>query len=171
MTISNPPAEAEIPLTGREYRNTIGMFATGVTVITIGHGEELRAMTANAVASLSLDPLLLICCIDKRANCAPYFVAGGNFALSILSKEQEPLSNYFAGLWPEATPPPEFELIRWHNSVRLAEAGAALECAVHEILEGGDHWIVVGRVTALWRSESPFDPLIFFQGRYRSLAA
>jgi flavin reductase (DIM6/NTAB) family NADH-FMN oxidoreductase RutF len=167
--MSNVPDASEIPLTDREYRNTIGMFATGVTVITIGHGDTLRAMTANAISSLSLDPLLLLCCIDKRANCAPYFVIDGKFSLSILNHQQEALSNYFAGIWAKESPPPEFELVRWQDSVRLAGAGAAIECVVHEMIEGGDHWIVVGRVVALWHSETPLQPLIYFQGRYREL--
>ena len=169
--MAKAPATSEISLTSREFRNTMGLFATGVTVITLGHGEDVRAMTANAVTSLSLDPLLLICCIDKQANCAPYFQLGEKFCMSILTRQQEALSNYFAGIWPDDDPPPSFELVRWQDSARLAGSAAAIECEVRELLEGGDHWIVIGLVTGLWRSNNPLNPLIFFQGRYSQLSA
>jgi flavin reductase (DIM6/NTAB) family NADH-FMN oxidoreductase RutF len=166
-----PAATIEIP-TPREYRHTIGLFATGVTVIIVGEGEQQQAMTANAVASLSLDPLLLICCIDKKANCVDQFQLDQKFCLSILNQTQADLSNYFAGIWPTETSPPNFTFTPWEGGVRLGGTLAAVGCVLQERIEGGDHWIMVGRVISLWRSEtSDNGPLLFYQGGYRVLAA
>ena len=159
-----------IPVTSREYRNTIGLFATGVTVLALNDGEGVRAMTANAVASLSLDPLLVICCIDKKANCLPYFRLNENFSINILYGHQEVLSNYFAGIWPEDAGPPEFEFVAWEGCSRLANSMAAIACELREMIEGGDHWIMVGKIVALWRGEDLSDPLIFYKGQYCRLA-
>ena len=168
--MSGKQGPGEIPLTSLEYRNTMGLFATGVTVIVLGQGEDVRGMTANAVASLSLDPLLLICCIGKEANCADYFRLGERFSLNILRREQQVYSNYFAGLWRDDAPPPDFEFIPWQGCTRLAGVMAVLGCELQEQLEGGDHWIMVARVVALWRNEALGTPLIFYRGRYRELA-
>lgn len=126
-------------------------------------------MTANAVTSLSLDPLLVICCIDKRANCLPYFHLNENFSLNILYRHQEDLSNYFANLWPEDTSPPDFEFVPWAGVSRLAGTMGAIACKLKEKIEGGDHWIMIGEVVALWRAEDVSDPLIYFRGQYRGL--
>lgn len=165
-----PDEPTPIPVTPREYRNTIGLFATGVTVLALHDGDEVRAMTANAVTSLSLDPLLVICCIDKGANCLPYFQLNGNFSLNILYRDQEDLSNYFANLWPEDALPPDFEFVPWAGTCRLAGTMGALACKLKEKVEGGDHWIMIGEVVALWRAEDASDPLIYFRGQYRGLA-
>ena len=161
---------AEIPLTEREYRNTIGLFATGVTVIALGDTDNIRAMTANALASLSLDPLLVIFCIDRTANCADYFRFNENFSINILYRNQEVLSNYFAGIWPDDAPPPEFEFVPWQGCSRLRKAMAALNCTLQEKLEGGDHWIMVGQVAGLWRADDLSDPLLYYRGQYHGLA-
>lgn len=152
------------------YRHTIGLFATGVTVIASGEGADLRAMTANAVTSLSLDPMLLIVCVHKQARLAAELQKQSGFSLNILRQEQQDLSNYFAGGWKEETLP-EFEFVPWHGGPRLKGCIAAIGCEHHEILEGADHWIVVGKVVALHRSDGSQNPLIFFRGRYRELAA
>ncbi|MFQ3662836.1 MAG: flavin reductase family protein, partial [Chloroflexaceae bacterium] len=91
----------------REYRTTMGLFATGVTVITARAGEETRGMTANAVTSVSLDPLLLLVCVDRRARMARVIVEAERFAVNILRADQEALSRHFAGR-PDAALEPRF---------------------------------------------------------------
>ncbi len=164
-----PGEQPPIPVTPREYRNTIGLFATGVTVLALNDGDQVRGMTANAVTSLSLEPLLVICCIDKRANCLPYFQLNENFSLNILYRHQEKLSNYFANMWPKDTPPPEFEFVPWAGTSRLNGSMAAIACKLQERIEGGDHWIMIGEVVDLWRAEDLAEPLIYFRGQYRGL--
>lgn len=152
----------------RDYRTTMGLFATGVTVITARAGAETRGMTANAVTSVSLDPLLLLVCIDRRARMAGVVVEAGRFAVNILRADQEQVSRHFAGRPQEGLAPPLVELA---GAPALAESMAALVCAVERVLDGGDHIIVIGRVEALRRGEDEAEPLLYFRGGYRGLAA
>ena len=153
----------------REYRNTIGLFATGVTVIVAGSGDDVRGMTANAVTSVSLDPTMLLFCPGKNARMSAYCEEGGLFTVNILAADQENTSNHFAGAdmapehgfidWPEAGGPP-----------RIDGCIAALACRIVNIFDGGDHWIVLGEVTTLHRGEGNDDPLLFYTGAYRGLS-
>ena len=154
----------------REYRRTIGLFATGVTVVAVETEGGVHGMTANAVTSVSLEPLLLLVCVDKRARMAGYLEEGKGFTVNILREEQQALSNYFAGAWKEEAPPP-FRFVEWEGLPRLEGALASLGCRVAERIEAGDHWIVLGEVTALHRGIEPHRPLLFFAGRYACLEA
>ena len=131
----------------RTFRHTVGKFVTGVTVIAVDVKGSIRAMTANAFTSVSLDPPLV----------------------NILTQEQQSLSTYFAGGWKEPEAPP-FSFEQWQGGPKLAGISAALGCAVETIHEGGDHFIVVGRVLALYHGERPAAPLVFNGGRYAALA-
>lgn len=152
------------------YRRTIGLFATGVTVIASGEGEQLRAMTANAVSSLSLDPMLLLVCVHKEARFTTQLQRGEGFSVNILRQEQQALSNYFAGGWKAETPP-DFAFVSWHGVPRLQGCVATVGCKLYQRLEGGDHWIVIGHVVALHQGAAPLNPLVFYRGRYRELAS
>jgi flavin reductase (DIM6/NTAB) family NADH-FMN oxidoreductase RutF len=152
----------------RDYRNTMGLFATGVTVITARAGEELRGMTANSVTSVSLDPLLLLVCVDRRARMAGVIVEAGRFVVNILRADQEQISRHFAGRPQEGLAPPMVELA---GAPALAEAMASLVCGVERVIDGGDHIIVIGRVEALHRGDEEAEPLLYFRGRYHGLAA
>jgi flavin reductase (DIM6/NTAB) family NADH-FMN oxidoreductase RutF len=157
----------------RQFRSTIGLFATGVTVIAAGHtqaGEarHIHALTANSVTSLSLDPPLLLFGLGRHTRMVPELREAGTFVVNILREGQQPLSNYFAGRWPDAPPPP-FRFEPWEGGPRLAGCLAALACRVEAWLDGGDHWIVIGRVLALHRGDEPLRPLLFYAGAYRRL--
>ena len=152
----------------RAYRTTIGAFATGVSVVAAGHGDHLHAMTANSVTSLSLDPPLLIFCVSKRAKMTEILDVSRGFSVNILRDNQQALSTYFAGAWKEPEPPP-YRFVAWEGGPRLEGCAAAIGCVLHERIEGGDHWIVVGRVVALHQGEEPRRPLIFYGGKYRHL--
>ena len=155
-------------INGREFRNVMGLFATGVTVIVSGSGDETRAMTANAVTSLSLDPMLIIVGVHKKAHLGQLLEAGHGFSVNILRQQQKDLSNYFAGGWQGEEPPP-FKFIPWPGAPRLEGCIAAIGCELHELLEGGDHWIAVGQVVALHKARSLKNPLLFYQGHYQKL--
>lgn len=152
----------------KAFRQTMGLFASGVTIIAAQDGDETHAMTANAVASLSLDPMLVLTCIDKRAKMAGFLEKAAGFSINILRDEQQSLSTYFAGGWKETTPPP-FRFVSWKGFPRIEGCLAALGCEAQDFLEGGDHWIVIGRVIALHQGIEPHHPLIFFEGRYRHI--
>lgn len=152
----------------RAFRQTVGHFATGVTVIAAEVDGDIRGMTANAFTSLSLDPPLVLFCCGKSAHMSQAIHHARRFSVNMLADTHQDVSTYFAGGWKEPSPPP-FSFLAWDGSHRLEGCIAALGCAVETILEGGDHWIVVGRVTAIYRAEEPTAPLLFFRGRYASL--
>ena len=154
----------------RAFRQTVGQFVTGVTVIATEVEGQLRAMTANSFTSLSLDPPLVLFCVGRHTNTGQVIHSVSGFSVNILSHGQESLSTYFAGGWKEPQPPP-LTFVKWTGAPRLAGCAAALGCAIDAIREGGDHWIVIGRVLDLYRSDKPHTPLVFFGGRYTTVRA
>jgi flavin reductase (DIM6/NTAB) family NADH-FMN oxidoreductase RutF len=151
----------------RTYRNSIGLFATGVTVVSAEAGGTIHGMTANSVTSVSLDPLLLLVCVDRRANMAGAITEAGRFAVSILRDDQEPVSRRFAGQrGPSVTP----AFVPLGATQRLEDCMAALACVTERVIDGGDHIILLARVEALWVSEEAGDPLLYFAGQYRRIA-
>ena len=152
----------------RAFRQTVGHFATGVTVIAAEVDGRVRGMTANAFTSLSLDPPLVLFCCGKSAHMSEAIRHTSRFSVNMLADTQQDVSTYFAGGWKETSPPP-FSFTPWDGFHRLNGCIAALACGVETIFEGGDHWIVVGRVQALHRSDVESTPLLFFRGRYGRL--
>jgi len=152
----------------RTLRQTVGRFVTGVTVVAIEADGEVRAMTANSFTSLSLDPPLVLFCLGKDTKAGHHIRSVSGFAVNILSREQQDLSAYFAGVWKGDEPPP-FTFTEWEGGPRLEGCLAALGCQIHAIHEGGDHWIVVGHVVATYRVDEGLEPLVFFGGKYTTL--
>jgi flavin reductase (DIM6/NTAB) family NADH-FMN oxidoreductase RutF len=153
----------------RAFRRSIGLFATGVTVVAVQLPDGVLGMTANAVCSLSLEPLMVLVCVDHRARLAGHMAVGRFFTINVLRDDQEVLSRYFAGGWRDL-PRPEHRFETWEDAPRLVGALASLRCAVDRICEGGDHWIVIGRVLDLYEADAMQNPLLFFGGHYRRLA-
>jgi flavin reductase (DIM6/NTAB) family NADH-FMN oxidoreductase RutF len=151
-----------------EFRQVVGHFAAGVTVVAATAGGEIHGMTANAFTSVSLDPLLVLVCVHKKARMAEFVREAGGFSINILRDEQEALSTYFAGRWPAPAPPP-FRFVPWQGGPRLEGCAAAIGCELHDILDGGDHCIPVGRVAAVHLGVEPRQPLVFYAGRYARL--
>jgi len=151
----------------RELRNIFGAFATGVTVITTKDttGKPF-GLTANSYTSLSLDPPLVLVCVDKKVDCYACFDQSKVFVVNILSEGQDQLSTRFATKGIE-----KFEgvAIRPGNlGVPLLEGAVAhIECTLVSAYEGGDHAIYVGEVQAA--SASGDRPLLFFKGKYTRL--
>lgn len=155
-------------LDSRAFRNTIGLFATGVTVVAVEVDGKIYGMTANAVTSVSLEPMLVLVCVQKEAHLMNYLRQTEGFSLNILSEEQQDLSNYFANFWRQPEPPP-FTFDPWLGAPRLEGAIGAIACRTSEFLEGGDHWIVMGQVIGLYRQENPANPLLYYGGQYRRI--
>ncbi len=153
----------------RAFRQTVGQFATGVTIVAVEIDGTIRAMTANSFTGLSLDPPLVLFCIGRHTKMGEAIQGATGFSVNILRQEQQDLSTYFAGGWTHATPPP-FSFVSWDGGPRLEGAASSIGCAVETIIEGGDHWIVIGRVLALHRLACA-TPLLFFGGRYAMLGA
>jgi flavin reductase (DIM6/NTAB) family NADH-FMN oxidoreductase RutF len=150
-----------------DYRKTIGLFATGVTVLANGDADNLRAMTANAVTSVSLEPMLLLTCVHKEASLAEHLIEGHGFSVNILETGQRRLSNYFAGMDLDNPPNYRFE---WVDGLpRLAGCLGTIFCSLYRLDDGGDHWIAVGQVIGLQRNPAASDPLLYFKGSYREV--
>jgi flavin reductase (DIM6/NTAB) family NADH-FMN oxidoreductase RutF len=152
----------------REYRDTIGLFSTGVAVIVASFGGEVSAMTVNAVASLSLSPRLLMFAPGKNTRFAQRIHELRHYTVNILRNEQRSLSTYFAGSWQESVAPP-FRFVAAGDALRLEGSLACLECAKQQHLDVGDHWMVIGEVQAVHRGVEPHAPLLFYKGRYRDI--
>jgi flavin reductase (DIM6/NTAB) family NADH-FMN oxidoreductase RutF len=152
----------------REFRRISGLFATGVTVVTARVGEDVHGMTANAFTSLSLNPLLIIVCVDRRARMHPLIQRAGHFAVNFLHEGQEAISRNFAGQ-PQANIGETLRFSLDEGAPVILGCLASMRCDVHEVLDGGDHAIVIGRVTQLIRGDVGAHPLVYFGGEYRRL--
>ena len=159
------------PIDPRRFRDVAGCFATGITVVTTRDARGPRGMTANAVASLSLEPTLFLVCIDRRAGSHEAMRRAGRFAVNVLAEDQEAVSRFFAGPTDEAAPMgPHAWRASEGGSPLLEDALAWLDCRTRDVLDGGDHAVFVGEVLdcAIQRPEAA--PLIFSRGQYRALA-
>jgi len=152
----------------RQFRDTMGLFATGVAVVAVHDGTEVHAMTANAVSSLSLEPMLLLFCPARKARLAPFLAVGVPFSINVLRAEQQAISTYFSGTWKQRAPPP-YRFVAMGAAPRLEGSLASLGCSVRSISDGGDHLLVVGEVLQLKQGIAPHEPLLFYRGRYGQL--
>ena len=162
---SSAPAEAFDP---RALRNALGRFATGITVITAIHPDgQPIGLTANSFSAVSLDPALVLWCLDKKSINLAAFQAASHHAINILSAHQEDISNRFA-TWPVD----RFAGLAWHAGIGgapcLPDCLAVFEVANQTCHDAGDHLIFVGRIE---RFTTPSDapPLLFHAGQYRKL--
>jgi flavin reductase (DIM6/NTAB) family NADH-FMN oxidoreductase RutF len=155
-----------LPISRDDLRKVMANFATGVTVVTTACGDELRGMTANAVSSVSLDPPLVLVCIDKSARTHELVARRGAFAINILTDRQEHLSRLFAS--KEIDEARRLATVPYTLSARglplLEGCLAHIECEVYAIFEAGDHSIFVGQVEGF--SLGNGCPLIFFRSKY-----
>jgi flavin reductase (DIM6/NTAB) family NADH-FMN oxidoreductase RutF len=154
----------------KSFRETLGLFATGVAVVATHIDGQVHAMTANAVSSLSLDPPLVLFCPAKRARFSQLLPKASGFSVNFLRDEQEALSTFFAGFWEEPSPP-RYRFITADGLPRLEGSLASLMCDKRDVHEAGDHWLVTLEVRALHRGIEPLRPLLFFRGKYRRVDA
>lgn len=155
-----------------DFRSALGVFATGVTVITSRGEEHVYGMTANAFSSLSLDPPLVLVCVISGTTGAETIEKNGSFAVNILAADQEQISRYFS--WRDRPRGAEaFDEIPHGESATgcpIIEGSAGyLDCRLHAAHEAGDHVIYVGEVLALGY-DSDVEPLVFHGGAYCKVA-
>jgi len=153
----------------RVFREVFGRFATGVAVITTAGVAGSGGMTANALCSLSLDPLLTLVCFENRARTLPIVRDHGHFAINILSSTQLELARVFASKVPEAEKLKgvAYRLVSGAPIIEGAHAWAV--CQLRELIAGGDHTIAIGEVVELGLGDGR--PLLYYQGRYQDLTA
>jgi flavin reductase (DIM6/NTAB) family NADH-FMN oxidoreductase RutF len=150
----------------RRFREVFGAWMTGVAVIT-GHGAEGPAgMTANAVCSLSLQPLLLLVCFDNGARTLPIVRESGRFGVNVLRAGQQELAAMFAS---KAAHSEVFSRVEWTLNEQVPVLGGALAwvaCELEQMIAGGDHTIAIGAVTAMGHDPAGV-PLVWHRGRYQ----
>lgn len=151
-----------------DFKRALGQFATGITVVTTrdAQGTPL-GLTANAFSSVSLDPPLVLVCIDNRSETIPGFQASGLFGVSVLAEDQESWSRRFATAGPAKFADADLALGE-HGLTLVPGALAQIECRVAGTHPGGDHTIYVGEVLSL--AVRPGRPLIYHASGYRRLA-
>jgi flavin reductase (DIM6/NTAB) family NADH-FMN oxidoreductase RutF len=157
-------------LDSRLFRQIMGCFATGIAVVTARGEEGGFGLTVNSVTSVSLDPPLVLFCIDKKAHLYPAFKSTKLFAFNFLGEGQEGVSRYFAdyrhnpkpkNIWdrPQDGCPILRNSLGWITCKKVAE------------YKGGDHQIILGEVIKVHKRSGGRNPLIYFHGRYRKIKA
>jgi flavin reductase (DIM6/NTAB) family NADH-FMN oxidoreductase RutF len=149
------------------FRTVFGHFATGVAVVTVAGPAGEGGLTANAVSSVSLDPLLALVCFEQSARTLPLVRQAGRFAVNVLRDDGEDVARVFASKAPEA------EKLRGvphrlEAGMPILDAALAwIVCDVRELIPAGDHEIAIGEVVAMDVSDG--EPLLWYRGGYRTL--
>jgi flavin reductase (DIM6/NTAB) family NADH-FMN oxidoreductase RutF len=157
-----------VPVNANQFRTALSRFASGVTVVTTRDREARpHGLTVSAFSSLSLDPPLVLVCIDRSAYIHDALQASGVFVVNILAADQEELSRLFASRAPD-----KFEGLGYTRGLAdapvLDHALATIECRLRHTYEGGDHTIFVGEVEhANVREDAP--PLLYYRGGYAGI--
>lgn len=155
-------------LDSREFRNALGNFTTGVCVVTANPpGFEPFGMTVNSFASVSLDPPLVLWSLQNDSECYPAFRAADKFAINILAEDQQELSSQYAKKSSHDLQAEHFRIGRSGVPV-MRGVITSFECEVWARYPGGDHVILVGKVTEM-QVNANVKPLLFSAGKYQRL--
>jgi 3-hydroxy-9,10-secoandrosta-1,3,5(10)-triene-9,17-dione monooxygenase reductase component len=163
---------AEAQAAARKFRDVLGRYCSGVTVVTSMSGGQPVGMTCQSFSSVSLDPPLVMFIPAKTSRAWPVMQRAGHFCVNFLAADQAEISNVMASKGAD-----KFAGIDWSPS----KTGAPLldgvvgyvDCTVHSVHEAGDHYVVIGRVQDMDLTEPPdgvaVDPLLYFEGSYRTV--
>ena len=155
-------------LSAAEFRRAMGAFATGVTIITVDLDGEVHGMTANAFASVSLDPPLVLVCVDQTAHTHAHLHARKRFGINVLAEDQRALSEFYA-----RPPEEQIEELRAgfdrsvHGTPVLHGALTYLECRLQSAHDAGDHTIFIAEVEDVVVRRG--DPLLYFRSKYHKI--
>ncbi len=152
----------------REFRNALGTFATGVTIVTTMSAEgKPVGLTANSFTSVSLDPPLVLFCLDRKAYSFAHFERAAHFAVNVLSAAQMDVSSHFArpseDKWKDMT----LDLCGV-GCPAFKQSIAIFECETHNVHDGGDHVIIVGKVLS-FQYNPDGSPLLYYRGKYGAI--
>jgi len=156
----------------QHFRRVASRFATGICVAATRHRDVEHAMTVSAFNSVSLDPLLVLVCVEKITRFHEAVLGSGSWAVSVLSDDAEDVARWFA----EKARPTGRQMADYAHRPGavtgmpvLDQAMAVIECRTHAVYDGGDHDILLGEVVGLWSDPAPRRPLVYFEGGYRQL--
>lgn len=151
-----------------KFKKALGYFATGVTVVTGVSPQGVPVgITVNAFASVSLEPPLVLVCLDKNTGCLEAFCEGERFAVNILNENHQDLSNMFAG--PQEHKFKDQDYQTWNSDCPiLPDCLVNLECLRVNVFEGGDHVILLGQVERIEHADAG-RPLLYYRSAYGRL--
>jgi 3-hydroxy-9,10-secoandrosta-1,3,5(10)-triene-9,17-dione monooxygenase reductase component len=155
------------PVETERFRVAMGMLPTGVTVVTATGSDGPAGATANAVASLSLEPMLMLACLDRGSRTLLAVQAANSFGVNVLGAGQEKLARAFGSKAPVAD---KWDGVQWSDRGGVPALAGSLvwaSCELRDVIAGGDHVIVTGQVRDLETTAG--EPLIFYRGEYRGL--
>jgi flavin reductase (DIM6/NTAB) family NADH-FMN oxidoreductase RutF len=150
-----------------QFRAAMSLLPTGVTVVTATGAEGPAGATANAVASLSLEPMLMLACLDRGSRTLLAVQAANRFGVNVLAAGQDDVARTFSSKAPVAS---KWDDVEWHDRdgvPAIAGALAWVACELQDVISGGDHVIVTGEVQDLKAGGG--EPLLFHRGEYRTL--
>jgi flavin reductase (DIM6/NTAB) family NADH-FMN oxidoreductase RutF len=157
---------------GHAFRHAAGRFASGVTIVTTQALEGAYGVTVSSFASLSLNPLLVTVSINRSSSLLGYIRSAGAFAVSVLASDQQQVAEYFAmrGRTPQPGGFPTVQTMTRQTGAPIIDGCLSwFDCTVEDLLPGGDHEILVGRVAAAGGRTG--EPLVYWAGGYRALTA
>jgi 3-hydroxy-9,10-secoandrosta-1,3,5(10)-triene-9,17-dione monooxygenase reductase component len=160
--------DVETVSAARRFRDVLGRFASGVTVVTGTSDDEPVGLTCQSFSSVSLEPPLVLFVPARTSRAWPLIRRAGTFCVNFLAADQAELANTMASRGVD-----KFVDVKWTpspvtGSPVLDGALAHVDCTIHEVHEAGDHDVVIGRVVDLQIDEDEADPLLFFRGEYRT---
>jgi len=158
-----------VPIDKQQFRRVLGSFAAGVTVVTtLGDDGQPYGLTATAFTSVSLEPPLVLVCVDKRSESHVHFHASQVFAVNFLGVHQEELSRRFAVSGGD-----KFSDLPTHRSATgaplLRDTAGYVDCRAVNVVDAGDHTVFIGQVESAEASE--VQPLLYFRGAYAEIKA
>ena len=158
-----------MPLTTEEFREVMGRFATGVTIVTTEDQDgKPYGLTVNSFTSVSMNPPLILVCLDNQLSGLAHFKESGRFGVNILAEGQSDLSDYFALAGTDRS---QGHYVTGATGVPLLEGVLArMECQIFTLSPGGDHTIVLGEVKGAEVLQPDKGPLLYHGGRYKSLS-
>jgi flavin reductase (DIM6/NTAB) family NADH-FMN oxidoreductase RutF len=151
----------------KALRKCLGLFATGVTVVTYELHGQIRGLTVNAFTAVSLDPPLILVSLDRRHSSASRNLEGQPFAVNVLKVSQQELAMHFAGKPQDGLDIP-WTIPQSNRPPRLSNCAALFDCKPWRSYDGGDHVLFLGEVEQMELADDA-EPLIFYQGRFRAV--
>lgn len=152
----------------KEFRALMGRFVTGVTVVATQTAHGVAAMTANAVAAVSLEPMMLLVCVRNESRLLPTLLDSGCFSVNVLSAGQDAIGRHYGGRALDHSP------AQWQpggpSAPRLVGANASFFCRVASTYRAGDHTVVYGEVVEMQAAEPVAPALVYAAGRFSDIA-
>lgn len=158
----------DVPVDAARFRQVLGHFPTGITVIAGQHEGERVGLAVGSFFSVSLDPPLVGFCVGAQSTSWPRIRAAGRFCVNVLGAHQEDVCRVFAGKGDDKFAGLGYDPAPWSGAPRLHDVVAWIDCELADVLPGGDHDIVLGRVHDLGVADEGH-PLVFYRGGYASL--